>query len=116
MIIVKMHAADQFAQRGEGFLDALSGGAVGEMGMADIEVEAQTGKASLVIKGTQIGGITHFAGGVFDADGHANVAGVKNEVLERTEGGIALAQVRSLTRSAHMEDHTGKGQNFGDVN
>ena len=43
------------------------------------------------------------------------MAGVQNEMLERAEGGIALARVGSFARAAHVQNQAGEGKIFGDI-
>jgi len=83
--------------------------------VADIEIEAQAGEAGLVHEGAEIGGIAHFAGSVFDADSYAAVVGVENQMFEGTEGGVALSRVGAVARTAHVQNHAGIWQIFGDI-
>jgi len=85
------------------------------MRVADIEIEAQSGEARFFHKGAKIGGIAHFAGGVFEADGGAGVACVEGEMFEGAESGVAFARVGGFARAAHVQDHAGEGQIVGGV-
>ena len=40
---------------------------------------------------------------------------VQDEMLERTEGGVALARVGRFARAAHVQNHARIGQVFGDI-
>src|SRR6202030_873210 len=82
---------------------------------ADVEVEAEASQARFVNECAEVGGIAHFAGGVLDGYGYADVARMKNQMLERTERCIALARIGRLPRSAHVENQPRKGQVFGDI-
>src|ERR1700730_1019207 len=105
VIVVNMHAGDEFAQRRKAFLDALLLWAVGNMRVADIEIEAQAGQARFVVKGAEIRRIAHLAGSVLDADVYTDMLGMQHQVLERTERGVALARVSGLAGAAHVKDH-----------
>ena len=77
VIVVNVGASDKFAQRFEAVGDAVGLGIVCQMRVANIEIEAYGGQSRFGDKRAKVGGLAHFAGGVFDADGHSSVVGVK---------------------------------------
>src|ERR1700737_4105220 len=105
MIIMNVHAGNELAQRRKPFFDALLFEPVREMRVADIEIKPQTSKARFVVKSAQVSGITHFASGVFNANGHPDMPRVEHQVLQRTERRVAFAWIGGLTRAAHMKNH-----------
>jgi len=109
VIVVDMSAGDEVAQGFEASGDAGVLGAFGEMRVADIEIEAQGSEPSFVYKGAKIGGIAHFAGRVFNAEGDAGVVRVQGEMFEGAESGVAFARVGGFAGAAHVQDQAGKG-------
>src|SRR6266851_9631355 len=85
------------------------------MRVTNIEIEAQAGEAGFVVEGAEISGIAHLAGGVFDADGNADVLGMEDKMLERAERGVTLAGVVGLARAAHVKNHAGKRESLRDI-
>ena len=103
VIVVDVGGNSEFAEGSEAFFDALVFRAIGQEGMADIEIEAEAGEARFVDESAEVGGIAHLAGGVLDGDGDTGVMGVQYEMLERAEGSIALARVGCFARTTHVE-------------
>ncbi len=115
VIVVNMHARHQLAHGRKCFFDALLFWIIRQMGVADVEIEAQATQPRFIVKGAQIGGIAHLAGGVFDADGHADMLGMEDEMLEGAERGVALAGVVGLARAAHVKNHSMEREILGDI-
>src|SRR5713226_8429475 len=93
MIVVEVDGGKETAERRETFFKTLFFGEFGKVRVADIEIETQAGETGLVGEGAEISGITHFAGGVFNADGDAGMARVQDQMLERAEGSVAFSRV-----------------------
>lgn len=115
VIVMDVSADGEFAERLEGFGDAFLRWAFGEEGVANVKIEAQAGEAGFVDEGAQVGGLAHFAGGVFNANGYADMFGVKDEVLKGAESGVAFARVGGFAGAAHVEDQARERQVFSDV-
>src|ERR1700676_3241011 len=114
-----MDASQGIAERFEGAEDAAvvpgAGGNVGEVGVADIEIEAQAKEPGLVNERAQVSWLAHFAGGVFHADGNARVARVQDQVFEGAKSRVAFFRVGGLAGAAHVHDHALEGQVVGNV-
>src|SRR5260370_42370768 len=89
-IVVEVDRGDKIAQGQETFFEALVFWEVREVRVADIKIEAEAGETGFVDEGAEITGITHFAGGVFNADRDARMVRVQNQMLERTESRVTL--------------------------
>src|ERR1700736_5010285 len=96
MVVVDMGTNNEVAQRLEAIRHTLPFRAIGEVSMADIEIEADCGQTSLLYKRAQISGRTHFTGGVFDADSDIGMMGVEREMFKSAERSIALARIGGL--------------------
>src|ERR1700741_59880 len=116
MIVVNVRADYEFTHRLKAFGNALSLQAIREVRVANIKIDAQAGEAGLIDERGEVGWLDHFRVRVFDANGYARVASVQRQVLEGTEGRIALAWVSGLPRVSHMEKPTGKGRERGRAN
>src|SRR6266566_5964638 len=96
MVVVEMDGRNQLPERRKTLLQTFFLREFGKMRVADIEVEAQAGKSSLVYKCSQVIGTPHFARRVFHTDGDAAVPRVQDEVLQGTERGVAFSSLEHL--------------------
>src|SRR6202008_5096287 len=87
-----------------------------ELRRTNSKIGPKAGEAGLIDERAEVGWLAHFRGRVFDANGYARVASVQRQVLEGTEGRIALAWVSGFPRASHMQNHPGKGKDLGHVN
>src|SRR6516164_1896980 len=110
VIVVAVGAGDELSQGLEAFCDAFSLRSIGQMSMTNIEIDAQSVEPGLIDKRPQVRRLAHFGVGVLDANCDAGVTRVQRQMLERTEGGIALARVSDFPRAAHMQNHSRKRQ------
>src|SRR5882762_776788 len=97
VIVVEVNRGDQIAQRRETFFEALIFRQFGEVRVADIKIEAEAGETGFVDEGTEITGVAHLAGGVFNADRDARVVRMEDEVLQGAEGRVAFAWIGHFT-------------------
>src|SRR5258708_25717358 len=104
-VVVDVRASDVFAHGSKTGSDTLFLGAIGQVRMPDIKIEAQSGEPGLLDKSTQIGRLAHLAGSVFHADGYADVFGMKHQVLQGTERGVSFARVGCVAVTAQVKNH-----------
>ncbi len=114
-IVVDVGADDVLAHGFKTGGDAFVLGAVGQMSVADIKIEAQPSQPRFFHKGAQVGRVSHLAGGIFHADRDAHVLGMKHQVLQGAECGITFSRVGSFPWTSHVENHPGKGKIFSDI-
>src|ERR1700676_1464676 len=85
------------------------------MSVADIKIEAQAGETRFAYERAEVVGSAHFAESILDAEGDTGVFGVKYQVFEGTERGVALARIFGFTRAAHVQDQPRKRKVLGNI-
>src|ERR1700676_2487564 len=85
------------------------------MSVADIKIEAQAGETRFAYERAEVVGSAHFAESILDAEGDTGVFGVKYQVFEGTERGVALARIFGFTRAAHVQHQPRKRKVLGNI-